>query len=212
LQKEDQQIQKRYLHHFQQTLEEDKTMCRSIQTRYSGKDGVEGAELAAFGKVQASTSSRVAPTGRNDPPLPFQTPRLDEWSLLSNPLVEDFRGEHGAIPMGPWCTAGSPGFTMSVPNTGFIEVTQEPLELPVPDSILGDQSWPPSGSLALPETQAEQNTAFDRDRAPDNFDGAYLMGDELMAIADQLRIENEMREATAPWRDKNSGNRFLRQP
>jgi hypothetical protein len=77
----------------------------------------------------------------------------------------------------------------------------------------GDQSLQRnfSASWEYPQRNENQNVASMQNFIPDQRDGNYIMGDELVAMADLLESENRMQNATAPWKDKNSGNRFLGQ-
>jgi hypothetical protein len=123
---------------------------------------------------------------------------------------------------------------MSALNGGLFDPTNELLDLSIPDSTYDPEIWSVSqhspyfnhfleneldvdatntlGDLAWPRQEAGPDSAFECEPIPNQLGDNYFMGDDLMAIADNLQRENEMQEATAPWKDKNSGNRCLRQP
>lgn len=61
--------------------------------------------------------------------------------------------------------------------------------------------------FAEPDAPRTMNLGFDIQPEQSPFD--YYMGDD--PLTDLLHFENEMPEATGPWKDKHSGSRFLRQ-
>jgi hypothetical protein len=130
---------------------------------------------------------------------------------------------------------------LSNPNTiestvDFSPPTQPPTNPPIPDSSSCRQSslpidsssnpeesslsqfwgydsatealdFPEFSMFAEPDAPRTMNLGFDIQPEQSPFD--YYMGDD--PLTDLLHFENEMPEATGPWKDKHSGSRFLRQ-
>jgi hypothetical protein len=228
------EIHQRYLHALRQTLEEVKTNKVPRHIRNSGKDREEKAEHRSFGEVQASSSSeQVSPTVGHDSQLPLhQSPMGQELYFQSDQSFENCGERFHRIDSS--CPSRPSDPSMSAPNGGLFDPTNELLDLSIPDSTYDPEIWSASqqtpyfnnfleneldidaintlGGLAWPLQEARPDTAFECEPIPNQIGDNYLMGDDLMAIADNLQQENEMHAATAPWKDKNSGNRFLRQP
>lgn len=219
----EERTQERYLHLLRQTLEEDRATFSTFQTRRSGRSREEEPSFTSFGKVQASNSDHMFSTGGEVPPPPSQTSRLGNWSFPAKPSGEDFREESHV--MRPWCSSRIPASSMSVPIKGFVEPALKYSEPLVPESNFAYQDWPPAelnfdpnedpqvlfddyklvvngeGSSEVsvaPQPEADRNTTRERDLAQDQFDGNYIMGEDLMEISDLLQLENELQDAAGP--------------
>jgi hypothetical protein len=231
----EERIHERYLYHFQQLWEEDIAACGLIQLQRSSTNQQEEARLPGFTSMECSNTGRVSSIGGNCPRLPLQTSGVREPGSLSNPLVEDFQGDFQR--MGPMHSSRSFGSGMTVPVSDYLNPTQGLLDLPIPDSNFGRQDFPPVnlnidpneallnqfcaydldleaadslGRSALPPRENDRNMALESNPPVEQFPHDYYMSDEF--VANLLQIENEMPEARGWWKNKNSGNRVLRQP
>jgi hypothetical protein len=194
----------------------------------------EEARFPSFAPTECSNTGRVSSIDGNCPQLPLQTSGVREPGFPSNPLAEDFQGDFQRI--GPMHSSRSFGSSMTVPISDYLNPTQGPLDLPIPDSNFGRQDFPPVnlnidpneallnqfcgynldleaadslGRSALPPPQNDRNMAPESNPPVEQFLHDYYMSDDF--VANLLQIENEIPEAMGSWKHKNSGNGVLRQ-
>jgi hypothetical protein len=206
LQGEEEQIRNRYLHHLRQTLEGEIASCRSTRTGRFGKDQEDGVEFTDFSKINASNSDHASSICGGDS---YRVPVPREWGDWSNSFVEEFHEE--SHDMGPSCSLRHYNSDVRASIFESIEPSREPFAPSIASSAFGDQNLQRnfSGIWECPQRDENQHATSMQNSIPDQHDGNYIMDDELIAVADLLEFENQMRDATAPWKHKNSGNRFL---
>ena len=208
MQGEDQQIRNRYLHHLRQHLEEEIASCRTTRSRRFPNERENRFEFTNFSKDSAANSGHASSIGRDDS-YRILVPGVRGDSR--NPFIEEFHEEFHD--MGPPSSSRRHNSNLRAPTFESIEPSWELFDPSVPNMAFGDQSLQRnfSASWEYPQRNENQNVASMQNFIPDQRDGNYIMGDELVAMADLLESENRMQNATAPWKDKNSGNRFLGQ-
>jgi hypothetical protein len=208
LQGEEEQIRNRYLHHLRQTLEEEIASCRTTRSRRFPNDQENRFEFTNFSKVNVSNSGHASSIGGDDSHR-ILVPGVRGDS--SNPLIEAFHEEFHDI--GPPSSSMRHNSNLRAPTFESIEPSWEVFDPSVANAAFGDQNSQRnfSSNWEYPQRNENQHAASMQNFIPDQRDGNYIMGDELVAMEDLLESENRMQNATAPWKDKNSGNRFLGQ-
>jgi hypothetical protein len=208
LQGEDEQIRNRYLHHLRQTLEGEIASCRITRTGRFPQDPEYGVEFTNLGKVNASNSDHASSIDGNDS---YRIPVPREWEGSSNPFFEECH--EGSHDMARSCSPKHYDSDLSASIFESIEHSRDTFAPSIASADFGDQISQRnfSGSWEYPQRDENQHAASMQNSIPEQRGGNYIMGDELVAIADLLESENRMQNATAPWKDKNSGNRFLGQ-
>jgi hypothetical protein len=231
----DDQLLERYRHHFRTTLEEDGVTCGLVRHRHSKKDRETKIISLAARQDDSSHLNTVSSIDRGNPQISLQGPETREFeSPFNNRMRENSREE--ISPSDSW---NAPA--LSNPNTiestvDFSPPTQPPTNPPIPDLSSCRQSglpidfssnpeesslsqlcgydpgteaadFPEFSMFAEPEAPRAMSLTFDLQPEQPPFD--YYIGDD--PLTNLLHLENEMPEATGPWKDKHSGSRFLRQ-
>jgi hypothetical protein len=200
----EEKIRDRYLHHLRQTLEEEIASCRTTRSRRFPNNRENRFEFTNFSKVNVSNSGHASSTGGEES---YQILVPGVRGDSSNPFGEEFHEDfHG---MGPPSSSRHHSSNERAPTFESIEPLPGLLAPSVATAAFGDQNSQRnfSGNWEYPQRNENQHAASMQNFRPDQRDGNYIMGDEL--LADLLESENRMQNATAPWKDKNSGNRFL---
>ena len=208
MQGEGQHIRNRYLHHLRQTLEGEIASCRTTRTGRLPQDPEYGVKFTNLGKVNASNSVNASSIDGNDS---YRIPVPLEWEGSSNSFFEEFHEK--SHDMGPSCSSKHYDSDIRASIFESIEHSRDIFAPSTASADFGDQNSQRnfSGSWEYPQREENQHAASMQNSVPEQRDGNYIMGDELFAIADLLESENRMQIETAPWKDKNTGNRFLGQ-
>lgn len=225
----EQRIHERYVHHFRQLWEEEITSRGSLQLQRSGTNQ-EGADPPSVGQPQSSNSDHIFSIGEDDQQLPLQSAKSGESRFRSNPFVEDFCEDFQRMDSNKSSGAASEP-SMSALIADYLNPTPAPLTSPMPDSAFDHRGWPPlslnvdfaEGSLdefwgyeaanslgrpTSPGPEVDQIATLEILSPSEQLTFDHNMGGEL--LLNGLQTENERPEAMASWRDKDSGNEFLR--